>query len=383
MASNRVKTFIVVAGFGVVIALLFVVLVLQIAELSTSTCPVCDTSTTTELIGGLYSNADDLAAVSYNNTRDINAILGTSRNSAKMLMSIAETLAGIHDTSTSTAGVISDIQQVIQALQLERKVYLLPSSCQEIRRLNPSIRSGVYTIGVKSGIYTCTYDVYCSMEERCGSEDGWTRVGFLNMSDVTQNCPPDFRQYEIDGQLYPNLGGTRVCGRTPASNSSCVSVQFPSYNISYSQVCGRVVGYAVATDDGFYLSGPNDIDSAYVDGVSITRGSPRQHVWTLAATREMYPSQFGCPCFTPSSPNQIVPPFVGNDYYCEGAQDEVLWDGQDCAPVETACCSRPNLPWFHRNYSTPTDDYLELRVCGDDPSRNEDVPVSFYELYVQ
>ena len=27
----------------------------------------------------------------------------------------------------------------------------------------------------------------------------------------------------------------------------------------------------------------NDINSYYVDGVSITRGSPRQHVWTLMA----------------------------------------------------------------------------------------------------
>ena len=30
-----------------------------------------------------------------------------------------------------------------------------------------------------------------------------------------------------------------------------------------------------------------------------------------------------------------------------------------------------------------TTDYLELRVCGDEGTNNEDTPVSFHDLYVK
>ena len=61
-----------------------------------------------------------------------------------------------------------------------------------------------------------------------------------------------------------------------------------------------------------------------------------------------------------------------------------LWDGKGCGPTETACCTAPGLPWFHRDYgNTTTTDYIELRVCGDGGIADEDAPVSFYEIYVQ
>ena len=49
-------------------------------------------------------------------------------------------------------------------------------------------------------------------------------------------------------------------------------------------MCGRVVGYQYASPDAVVsLQSHNDINSYYVDGVSITRGSPLQHVRTLMA----------------------------------------------------------------------------------------------------
>ena len=83
---------------------------------------------------------------------------------------------------------------------------------------------------------------------------------YLDMSDSTQSCPSGFRLYQS--------GGVRACGR-PGSSASCVSVQFPSNGISYSQVCGRVVGYQYGHTDavtGYH----NDINSYYVEGVSIS-----------------------------------------------------------------------------------------------------------------
>ena len=59
-----------------------------------------------------------------------------------------------------------------------------------------------------------------------------------------------------------------------------------------------------------------------------------------------------------------------------------LWDGKDCSS-EGDCCTAPGLPWFHKVLNTTTTDYLELRVCADQLTVDEDTPVSFYELYIK
>ena len=219
-------------------------------------------------------------------------------------------------------------------------------------------------------------------QELCGSRGNWTRLAYLDMSDDTQSCPSGFRLYQS--------GGVRACGRS-GTIASCVSVQFPSNGISYSQVCGRVVGYQYGHTDA--VSGyHNDINSWYVEGVSITRGSPRQHVWTLmAGYTEANAASNSCPCNTGSTVSVV--PFIGDNYFCESGNNasstlpilytsDPLWDGEDCGSLEAPCCTAPGLPWFHRDYGTnTTTNYIELRVCGD--ASNEDSPVSFYEIYVK
>ena len=235
--------------------------------------------------------------------------------------------------------------------------------------------------------------IYCDMEgqELCGSRGGWTRLAYLDMSDDAQNCPPAFH-------LYNETDEVRACGRNETI-ASCVSVQFPSNGISYSQICGRVVGYQYHSTNAFdrSLGSDNDnLNSWYVDGVSITRGSPRQHVWTFAAGitgSSLNRPSFICPCINGST--ESVPSFVGDHYYCESGNNNTswssilytsdpLWDGEDCGSLEAPCCTAPGLPWFHRDYGTnTTTDYIELRVCGDQDPVNEDNPVSFYEIYVK
>ena len=274
------------------------------------------------------------------------------------------------------------------------------TSCNVIKKNWPNSLSGYYIIG---GINGPLY-VYCNMEELCGSGGGWTRLAYLDMSDSTQNCPSGFRLYQS--------GGVRACGRATSNDASCVSVQFPSNGISYSQVCGRVTGYQYASPDAVqhgqwinplnYVGGTdpkhNDIDSAYVDGVSITRGSPRQHVWTLMAgllgSAIAHDGRFNCPCSSGSLQGPYIQSFIGNDYYCESGAgsswttilytSDPLWDGEGCGSRETSCCNVPGIPWFHRDYgSNTTTDYLELRVCADQETSDEDAPVSFYEIYVK
>ena len=61
-----------------------------------------------------------------------------------------------------------------------------------------------------------------------------------------------------------------------------------------------------------------------------------------------------------------------------------LWDGEHCGSFEALCCTAPGLPWFHRDYGTnTTTDYIELRVCGNQETTDEDNPISFYEIYVK
>uniref|UniRef100_A0A1X7VUD7 Fibrinogen C-terminal domain-containing protein n=1 Tax=Amphimedon queenslandica TaxID=400682 RepID=A0A1X7VUD7_AMPQE len=277
------------------------------------------------------------------------------------------------------------------------------SSCKEVKKYWPNSSSKNYNIVYEGEIK----NVYCNMEELCGSGGGWTRLAYLDMTDSTQNCPPGFRLYQS--------GGVRACGRANSTEGTCTSVQFPSNGISYSQVCGRVVGYQYASPDGAYPGNfinetygsvitpqHNDINSYYADGVSITRGSPRQHVWTLMAGVTdsfifvRHDGRYLCPCSQGSLQNSTLQSFIGNDYFCESGNpatdgrwkhifytSDPLWDGKGCGSLEGVCCAAPGLPWFNKILNTTTTDYLELRVCGDEATSNEDTPVTFYELYIK
>ena len=261
-------------------------------------------------------------------------------------------------------------------------------SCEEININWPDSPSDYYIIVDTNGH---PRHVYCHMESLCNSQGGWMRVAYLNMSDPTEECPPGFRLY--------NQNGIRACGRPATSPvNSCQSVKFPSYSISYSQVCGQIIGYQYGSPDAIYpgRSQKNNLNGAYVDGVSITYGNPRQHIWTfMAALQENYFHQGGqcaCPC-APNSP-VTVPSFIGNDYFCESGcpghwqwntfyPGDPLWDGKQCGLIEKACCLAPGLPWFYKTLNFPTTDYIEMRVCADEVGSWEDSPVNYFEIYVK
>ena len=124
----------------------------------------------------------------------------------------------------------------------------------------------------------------------CG--DGlWYRVAYLNMTDPSQQCPSVWREY--------NTSGVRACGRPVSDGRSCPAT-FYTIDRQYSRVCGRVIGYQVGSPDGFFQSGWLDyLNQAYMDGVSITHGDPRHHIWSYAAgVYENKPSftATSCPC---------------------------------------------------------------------------------------
>ena len=334
----------------------------------------------------LHKLADEEIVYSLNNTNTVDLIKQSTENTTQKLINIVSTLNNLKGTSTSTAGVADDILLVVEELNNASVLFnsVRPVSCKDIKTVLPNSPTGYYHVNSRN--------IYCNMGELCGTGGGWTRLAYLDMSDSTVNCPTGFRLYQS--------GGVRACGRLVSSGPSCSSSgKYPSNGISYSQICGRVVGYQYGStdasypDNGLYI---NDINSYYVDGISITHGSPRQHVWTLmSGLLQSYYHHANCPCNTPPGSTEYVQSFIGSNYFCESGNpnsfvssklytSDPLWDGQGCGAQEGVCCSAPGLPWFHRDYGNVTmTDYIELRICGRESTSNDDVPVSFYEIYVQ
>ena len=108
----------------------------------------------------------------------------------------------------------------------------------------------------------------------------------------------------------------RTCGRATDGCTTCNSAIFPICGGPYTRVCGRIKAYQYGHTDAFEAYHDGDmttIDGAYVAGVSLTHGSPRQHIWTFAAgARETLSAVDACPC--DASIDIRIPGFVGTDY---------------------------------------------------------------------
>ena len=183
------------------------------------------------------------------------------------------------------------------------------SSCQQIAKLNPSSLPGYSWVTSRS---SSPAFVYCTPNTHCCTNvnvQGWMRVANLDMTDHRQGCPTGFNL-----TTSPKRGCFRIT--TPG----CTSVTFDTYSITYSNVCGRVIGYKHHTLDAFrpyYIHRHVTLDGQYVDGVSITHGrSPRKHIWTFAAAYSDTPDRDSCPCTrTGTAFSGVIPPFINNEYF--------------------------------------------------------------------
>ena len=256
----------------------------------------------------------------------------------------------------------------------------LPCSCEDILANYPATPSGYYSIQPPGA--STAVEVYCDMEnERCGSK-GWTRVANVDMSNVNESCPGDLRFISSPIQ---------TCGGLPTVG--CASANFSTHGISYSQVCGRLRGYQVGTPDAFYpyLNDRGSIDLV-MDGVLISHGKTQKHIWAYAiGNKKVSSSHINiCPCTDPRF-SGVVPPFIGNDYYCDSGVDNSsefgkfyttpLWTGEGCTPPNF-CCSHSGMPWFCKTLPVPTTDYIEIRNCHNELISNEDTALDLIELYV-
>ena len=135
------------------------------------------------------------------------------------------------------------------------------------------------------------------------------------------------------------------------------------------------------------------VNGVYVDGVSITLGDPRKHVWTYAVgVSDDFNYEYGnCPCANHSALQ--APLFVGDNYYCESGNtgvfdasvlysEDALWDGEQCLP-DNSCCDQTGQPWFYHQLPISVREHLEVRICQDQPHFDEVVTVEKLQLFIQ
>ena len=267
------------------------------------------------------------------------------------------------------------------------------SSCAEIFNNTPSAPSGYYWLQPVNG---SAVRVYCDMSLNCkGVGGGWMQVVKLDMTNSSQQCP--------HGTILRTDLSKRLCANS-LNSSGCSSTIFDIYGIRYRKVCGKIIAYQNRTPDAFggydVTTRSNNIDSHYVDGISLTHGNnPRKHIWTFACAIDdigehgLWRSYCLCTNMYNTTSSSPAPSFVANDYFCDTANennvggyrfyaDDPLWDGAGCGPADT-CCSLNNPPWFMKQLSSSTTDEIEMRMCNDESYTNEDTPIEIIELYIQ
>ena len=273
--------------------------------------------------------------------------------------SMVETVVSLNVSDLSSA-LVRDIQTIHTF-----------DSCGTVMNLSLPFPAGMYMIQSSSAIGPI--QVYCStsIAFSCNGVLGqWRRVAFLNASSANPlQCPGDLQVRNSDPPSCVHAG----------ASSGCSAVDYETNGMEYSQVCGRVHGRYSLTPDGFLKIGrPQDvsIEGNYVDGVSLTYGrNPRNHIWTFTATID-------------SSVNDCSecgnkPDFVMNDYSCELVRkcpgdtrvcsSDVLWDG------ESQCVGGER---FSVVLEMPTTADIEMRVCRDQGRSDEDILVTFVEIFV-
>ena len=250
------------------------------------------------------------------------------------------------------------------------------SSCNEIYQHNIASRGndGHYWINTTQGLH----EVKCKMGLQCGGvEGGWMQVVDVNMTH-DKSCPGAWRKITSPRKIC--VGGV---------NAGCDSAHFHTRGVRYQHICGQTKSYQKGTPDAFnHGKSTKGIDEIYVDGISITLGSPRQHIWTYSGGS--YKDESACPCAPNSGHNP--PTFINSFYYCESGTNspakyetfylsDQLWDGQNC-PANSGCCAQLGMPWFYRRTPVPLSENIEVRICKDEQHSNEDIAIEEMEIYI-
>ena len=243
-------------------------------------------------------------------------------------------------------------------------------SCASLIALTPSSPSDYYWVRASNG---SAVRVYCDMTRSCGGvTGGWMRVAELNMTNSCHQCPGELMQQTTTSR--------RTCRMTSDAAGCSPDITYSTIS-EYSKVCGKIRGFQTGTPDSFDNSNVG-LERNYVDGVSLTHGQPRQHIWTFAA----YSRNRRCFCNRSTINIRSPPLFVSTDYFCDtgtrGSLNNIaLWEKARCYTY--TCCPFNNPPWFYRELPRPSTDNIDMRVCRDQERGDEDIQIQVIQIYVQ
>ena len=216
----------------------------------------------------------------------------------------------------------------------------------------------------------------------------WRRIAYF---DTTKgdSCPTGLRT------VTNTTNDQTACGRT-IDGEGCTSLIYTTQG-TYRHVCGRARGYQykfVSAFFGFHNL-ERDLESTYVYGLSITNGNPRNHLWSYVNGRSELDLSYSnsdisvCPCNGNYPGANVVPSFVGNNYYCESgfvddfenrvAWEDPLWDGRGCHTTNNTCCNR--FGFFYRDITLTSND-IEVRLCGEREYDSTDTLIDQLEIWV-
>lgn len=208
-------------------------------------------------------------------------------------------------------------------------------------------------------------------------------VRVLDLRPAVQgSCPGDLL-------LATGSGGGQLCTRAAhpvtslvinASNLMAAAAHPKGLGV-YDRLTGSIEAYQKGTPEAFEpgIRDSSSLDSSdYVDGLSITVGSPRRHVFTLSVGGS-YDTNLGtglCPC-GPTAQTLVcgaalAPTFVGGDFACDSGNFGSLGFGWE-----------PRAMVVHFDMALPASaDEVEVRFMCDQPANNEDVGVAALQLDV-
>ena len=338
-------------------------------------------SNVTSELAGLQSNVtSELAGLQSNVTSEL---AGLQSNVKSQLATIENTTSDLHNSLQSNTQQLAQLCAKTDTLysKLVSQCTPVPLSSTPTTLISPTSLQPSPTSLPPSPTSLPPSPLFS-----CGGTGGWRRVVYLNFTDPNTTCPSGW-------QLTSH--SKRTCGKVSTSAFTCDSVTFPVSEGDYTRVCGRIIGYQNEDIEAFYPYTEPTIDGFYVQGVSLTHGSPRQHIWTFAGGfSEVHDRNRNVVCPCDATINITIPPFVGGDYFCESGHnsgpresiittfypDDPLWDGDGCTASST-CCSFNNPPYFTKQLPSPTTDDIEARLCHASP--DDTTPVELIELYVQ
>ena len=254
-----------------------------------------------------------------NELKIIQQTIDTFETDLQNALSFEGRLDHLNDSYESLASEVNDLSSSLNTThEVQRnslgELKYYPPSCSAILQQNLYNPTGNYIVRSSTDLLR---SVYCDMTRTCGGiTGGWMRVAELDLN----HCPHGLKSMLFD------IGGTIQTCVVNNDTAGCISIQYSTFDVQYTKVCGKIRAYQVGTPDGFtsVTSNPRtmNINDNYLDGISIT--SNQQHVWSFAAG--------DCDC------NNSPPPFIDGDWACgevEGCQKTtlctpLLWSSQTC-----------------------------------------------------